>query len=83
MIRQNRQRLICVFLFCSAILLFVAAVTFLVLAVLGVIADLWGLIGLLAIPVGCASLFVSLMSGISAEDSRPSVMQMFASGGRN
>jgi hypothetical protein len=49
----------------------------------GRLCHLWGLLGLLAVPVACVLFFVSTVSGISAKDTRPSVMQMFASGGRN
>jgi hypothetical protein len=81
--RRNRIRLICVSLFCCAILLLSAAAILFMLALVGVVADVWGLFGLLTIPVACVLLFVATASDISPKDSRPSVMQMFASGGRN
>ena len=83
MIRRKRNWVVCILLFVVAILLLLAAPTLFVLALFGVIADVWGFLGLLTIPVACVLLFVATASSIAPKDSRPSIMQMFASGGRN
>jgi hypothetical protein len=82
LLRLNRVRVICIILFATAVLLLLSAATLFVLALLGVVADFWGLLGLLAVPVACVLLFVATASSIAPRDSRPSVMQMFGSGGR-
>jgi hypothetical protein len=66
-----------------SILGFLGSGTAVALAILGLVAGLWGLLGMLAIPVSCVFLFIALVGEMSPEASRPSIMQMFASGGRN